>query len=230
MKLLERYCSNWKGLTLVLRMNFVKYFFHQLRAFEDSIFFNVELMEPQARILRQAVVQWLIDTTADFASSSMDPKQSSAFDLSETFKLTRRWGDRQQPYLIFNFKGGGSISPLWMEPQKAADPLHVALLRNLSCTTCQQNQSTRPHTCSVPSLIQFDERLGRYLLHILFGVPEKQIQEAGEAKEARSEYVLTLDNFLKIVAIYFRVKAGIPVVIMVFASFCPPPPIHLTKT
>jgi len=217
MELLERYCPNWNGLTLVLRMNFVKYFFHQLRAFEDSIFFKVDVMEPEARILRHAVVDWLIETTADFASSSMDPRQSSTFDLSETFKLTRRWGDRRQPYLIFNFEGGGSISPLWMEPQKASNPQHVALLRNLSCTTCQQNQSTQPHTCSVPSLIHFNEKLGRYLLHILFGVPEKQIQEAGEANEARSEYVLTLDNFLKIVAIYFRVKAGIPVVIMVLS-------------
>lgn len=215
MQLLAKHCPNWSNLTLVLRMNFINYFFQQLRAFEESVFFSVELMEAPARVLRQAVVQWLIDTTADFASSSMDPKQSTTYDLSETFKLTHRWGDRRRPYLIFNSKGGGSVSPLWMEPEKAANPEHVNLLRSLSCPTCNRNHARSEHNCTVPRLVEFSEQLGRYLLSVLFGVPEKQIEEAGRGNEGRADYVLTLDNFLKIVAIHFRVKARIPVVIMV---------------
>jgi hypothetical protein len=70
--------------------------------------------------------------------------------------------------------------------------------------------------------VEFSEQLGRYLLSVLFGVPEKQIEEAGRGNEGRSDYVLTLDNFLKIVAIHFRVKARIPVVIMVRHTATPP--------
>lgn len=211
MKLLERYCPNWRNLTLVLRINFVLYFYQQLRTFEESNFFLTTTLQ-EAAILRHVVIGWLIDTTADFASSSMDPKQSTTYDLSETFKLTRHWGDRRQPYLIFNSNGEGSISPLWMEPEKAAQTEHVQLLRHLSCYDCQRGNT---HICNaIPRLIDFNEKLGRRLLAVLFGVPESRIEEAMRA-DGKPEYVLTLDNFLKIVAIYFRVKARIPVVVMV---------------
>jgi hypothetical protein len=109
-----------------------------------------------------------------------------------------------------------------MEPEKAANPEHVNLLRSLSCPTCNRNHARSEHNCTVPRLVEFSEQLGRYLLSVLFGVPEKQIEEAGRGNEGRADYVLTLDNFLKIVAIHFRVKARIPVVIMVRHTATPP--------
>jgi len=190
-------------------------------------------MQPEARILRHVVVKWLIDTTGDFASASMDPKQSTTFDLSDTFQLTRCWGESRQPYLIFNSNGSGSVSPLWMEPESAASSEHLTLLKQLSCHTCNSGRGTAKHNCTIPRLSEFNEGLGYFLLSILFGVSEDQIKNAATRRTSSSpssssslsssspiptpssSYVLTLDNFLKIVAIHFRVKAGIPVVIMV---------------
>ena len=113
--LLKEYCPNWNQSTLVLQMNFVNYLFQQFRHFEDNYFFAVSAVEDP--VMRSSVIQWIISTSVDFSSSSMNPFEERSYDdLGEHFKLTRKWSESPHPLLLFNKGTSGTITPLWENP------------------------------------------------------------------------------------------------------------------
>jgi len=181
----------------------VDYLYKQLRSFEESSFFNVSFYEKNEYHVLGAVIQFflerLVDTAKEYSWAYMETqKQSSATNsLHSHYGLTRRWEPAKYPLFLFN-RDKVSVTSLWPDIKRDQSDLWFAVTRQK------------------PKLLQdMSQQESIYLLSIAFGKTEAQIEKATRASlDPTNYYVLTRDNTLKLIAIYFRIETGIPVIIM----------------
>jgi hypothetical protein len=168
------------------------------------------------------VVKFMIQMSHDFALPSLEISDCSALRLNESnkaefqlgqLKMRRKWENDPHPYLFFNPDGhtftffgfyvnkkSGELIEL--KTQRVLFDNKLVLDRDLINGIDLQNKNILSENIALLSKIQKIEKL----LNVM------GVQWA--AHDPDPSYELTMDNLLKIIAIYMRLRAGIPVIIM----------------
>eukprot|EP00339_Tiarina_fusa_P018090 CAMPEP_0117012074 /NCGR_PEP_ID=MMETSP0472-20121206/10244_1 /TAXON_ID=693140 ORGANISM="Tiarina fusus, Strain LIS" /NCGR_SAMPLE_ID=MMETSP0472 /ASSEMBLY_ACC=CAM_ASM_000603 /LENGTH=376 /DNA_ID=CAMNT_0004715059 /DNA_START=230 /DNA_END=1357 /DNA_ORIENTATION=+ len=152
------------------------------------------------------VVQFIIQTSYDFATRSVSTKISDTSDIieyAEVFEQMKTWDESDHPYVFFNESNSlrSSVTPaglgiLSLNPRLTAQVMNNELRETLKLNGFDLDTDW--------TAINKDE--GVQLLAAVLGVQEPQ--------DIDPTYVLTIDNIMKILSIHLRVRFGIPVLIM----------------
>jgi E3 ubiquitin-protein ligase RNF213 len=208
-------------------IHFASFLNNQLIDSEHSIFCNTALTGDLLPGFKTFVVQFMIQMSHDFALPSlvisdrsalqMTSNNQAAFELDQ-LKMRRKWENDPHPYLFFN-PDGQTFTFFGFHVNKTngtlVDPnTGKILFDNLTLQ---------------PNLIQGIDRQDPTLLRENIGSMSKNekifkllrvmgvewIQNnMNSIKDPDPSYELTMDNLLKMLAIYMRLKACIPVIIM----------------
>eukprot|EP01083_Nonionella_stella_P128419 389155_1 len=151
----------------------------------------------------------IIDLSEDFCQKIYNDDDDKYQDMddestgTEHFHLTQKWQNQAKPIVLLNQSVDGSISFLVSDKSKMDQTLleTATLLRFHILDWKQQDQ------------IQSKEEKIALLLTILGTYSEELLIQLSTVKPY-SDYALTFDNMLKMIAIFFRIKANIPVILM----------------
>ena len=226
LKHIENKMPSWSDI-----INFCKFLNVQLIDCEKSSFCNIGLTGDVLPGFKTFVIRFMVQMSHDFALKSLDISDSSSalkfnstnnveFHLDQ-LKIRRKWENDPHPYLFFNTDGhtftffGFNVNTA---TGQLIDPQTNRLLYNGTITlSAQLIQSINNQNISV--LKEDIRKLSKiekiYKLLCVMGV-EWALKENGFSQivDPDPSYELTMDNLLKILAIYMRLRADIPVVIM----------------
>jgi hypothetical protein len=148
-----------------------------------------------ANVNSKLLVQKPPDTDTDTAEP--EPELESTSDLDDHIQLLG-WNQSNHECMLFNNKAH-SVQFLSRDANKMKDSMHPTLLRQL-----EQN--------NIDVGASLEELNSRFvdILGMLTGV-QRTREEAGQLM--RGDYAITGDNLLKMLAIFVRVRCGLPVVL-----------------
>eukprot|EP00026_Physarum_polycephalum_P000016 Phypoly_transcript_00016.p1 GENE.Phypoly_transcript_00016~~Phypoly_transcript_00016.p1 ORF type:complete len:3661 (+),score=399.99 Phypoly_transcript_00016:3-10985(+) len=199
-RLLQRYGGVMHDKqSYIATVNFIKFFASQLdKVSRSEVFKKNYALALDCPNFIHLMFECLVDTSADFCRRSFEEKTMSMdeSDVNATFKLKVKWEDSQHPIVVLNEHGGGTVSFIQLDPSRL-DPTRRQVLES------QRVHLPNYHTNEI-TISQASE-----LLETVFGRPV-----INTLQDELQGYVLTIDNILKIVSIYFRILSGIPVIIM----------------
>eukprot|EP01083_Nonionella_stella_P238378 835382_1 len=167
---------------------------------------------PQFTEWKHLVTESIIDLAEDFSKKlyeiNENPQNDEKYDGDESsgkerFHLCTKWQSKSKPIVLLNQSVDGSISFLVSDINKMDATLKNALQFQQFDLLGWKQQSKHE---SKQQKIQL-------LLKILGTRDEMVLYKLLSAKPY-CDYALTYDNMLKMIAIYFRVKANIPVILM----------------
>ena len=152
------------------------------------------------------VIQFIIQTSHDFATRSISAKISDSDDIieyAEVFQQMRRWDESDHPYVFFNESNSlrSSVTPaglgiLSLNPRLTTEVMNHELRETLKINGFDLD--TDWTSISKNDAIE--------LLAAVLGVEDMD--------DIDPTYVLTMDNIMKILSMQLRVRFGIPVLIM----------------
>eukprot|EP01083_Nonionella_stella_P289833 986305_1 len=191
---------------------FWRYLFSQFRqVIKSELIKNVYYADDDQNFKhwKHLVTDSIIDLAEDFSQKlyeQADQKSEDESTGSEHFHLCAKWAANPEPIVLFNQTGDGSISFLVSDLtamnaklKKSAEFQRFKLLG-----WKQQTVSN-----------EYSDRLDKIrLLTRILGNMDEMIQLQLLTTKPYSDYALTYDNMLKMIAISFRVKANIPVILM----------------
>ena len=120
-------------------------------------------------------------------------------ELELLFDKTQRWRDSNHECLLFS-NVNHIVSFLSMDPEQLRSSMHPSLLKFLLKNKINVGES-------------LDALSGRF--HEVLGALTEVYRSADEAKQiGGGNYCLTGDNLLKMLAIFIRLRVGIPVILM----------------
>ena len=222
-KHLENTNPSWSEI-----INFARFLNAQLIDSEKSIFCDTDLVGDLLPGFKTFVVKFMIQMSHDFALPALDISDRSALQMKsdnkakfdiEQLKMRRKWENDPHPYLFFNPDGqtftffGFCVdrSTGHLLDQTSNAPLFdnkLSINPNLIQAIEIQNASILKENISKLSKI---DKI-RKLLSVM-GI-KWAAYELANIQDPDPSYELTMDNLLKIIAIYMRLRANIPVIIM----------------
>uniref|UniRef100_A0A7S4IA45 RZ-type domain-containing protein n=1 Tax=Odontella aurita TaxID=265563 RepID=A0A7S4IA45_9STRA len=199
---------------------FVRYMYEQLQQVEASVFLKMEFApwfpgeHAGVRGIRDIVVENLIESAKDFAFASSQPAEDPALGIRGQvgFPVIARWNEVRRPLLVFNQAsahatgGHGDFTLLCRDSMQlqGADIAHWKMQPSIFVDfgVAERHQDSRKNKEDKIDL----------LLRIFggAGMASGSQQEMLVDRLMQTEFALTYDNVLKMVAIYIRQKAGIP--------------------
>jgi len=208
-------------------MNFCKFLDIQLCDSEQSIFCHQNDILPG---FREFVIKFIIQMSHDFALPSLCVSDMSAIQLNENnqvqFKLDqvqmkRKWETNPHPYLFFNPDHssftffGFNVN---QSTGKLADPYNsdrivfpsIKMSRDLILAINQNTKNILNEKVSEMTKLQNIDKI----LHVMGKSWAMKKEKEIETFDPDPNYELTMDNVLKIMAIYMRFRCNIPVIIM----------------
>lgn len=137
-----------------------------------------------------------------FDSDNIKSKDKS---LATKFSIQSQWKQTQRPVVLFNDdgdeEGSASISVIHFNENTPLDPV-------------MRTTRLKPEVLSKMKQKDYHEMVAR-----LFGLTVRQKEfiekDAIPGENETSPYVFTPDNFGKTMSLYFRLKSGLPIVIVV---------------
>lgn len=222
LKHLEKQNASWSEI-----IHFAFFLNTQLVDCENSIYCGKECSDI-LRGFKTFVVKFMIQMSHDFALPSLEISDCSALKLNELnkaefqldqLKMRRTWEKDPHPYLFFNpdgqtftffgfyvNKANGEL--IDMKSKQVLFDNKLVLSKELIQGIDLQNQKILTEDISKLTKLEKIEKL----LNVM-GV---KWATHGQAKvvDPDPSYELTMDNLLKIIAIYMRLRSGIPVIIM----------------
>ena len=222
-KHLENTNQSWSEI-----INFSRFLNAQLIDSENSIFCDIDLVGDLLPGFKTFVVKFMIQMSHDFALPSLYISDRSALQMKsdnkaqfdiEQLNMRRKWENDPHPYLFFNPDGqtftffGFCVdrNTGHLLDQTSNAPLFdnkLSINRNLMQAIESQNAKILKENISKLSKI---EKI-RKLLSVM-GI-KWATDELVNVQDPDPSYELTMDNLLKIIAIYMRLRANIPVIIM----------------
>eukprot|EP01083_Nonionella_stella_P073155 197581_1 len=161
---------------------------------------------------KHLVTESIIDLAEDFSKKLYDSRQKDdeekkydESDGTEHFHLTKKWQRRSKPIALLNQSADGSISFLVNNVNRMDAQLKQGLEYQKFNILGWDQQQTENNT---------KQKKIELLLTILgtrniYGLFDELL-----SMKPYCDYALTFDNMLKMIAIFFRVKANIPVILM----------------
>eukprot|EP00002_Diphylleia_rotans_P005631 TRINITY_DN1481_c0_g1_i1.p1 TRINITY_DN1481_c0_g1~~TRINITY_DN1481_c0_g1_i1.p1 ORF type:complete len:3786 (+),score=600.23 TRINITY_DN1481_c0_g1_i1:52-11409(+) len=203
------------------QINLVKFCFTQFRILEDSTFFRQDNARQQFFNMfspKKDIAQVIVDCAKIFSSSTFD---------NEAMQVTKQWKDVRHPPLFFT--GSGDVLPLYEENDeeiknlKLAEPL-IWENQNTSVTGnnrlevyrrilefVRRAQMYQPKMSELRNTTPKSASIAKEIIKRLFNVSEQQY---ASTMEKERNFVITKDNLLKLITIYFRMKSYLPLIIM----------------
>jgi len=187
--------------SLVTTLNFVRFLYQQFKIFSKCGFYQAEIMkfgEINPR-LRVEVCRSLIETAVEITNKAAKTNSAEDEMVSGNVQVSF-WESSNHAMLLFpwNDREGQSGSVQVVYKDKKLVPL--------SWLTIFKTQVLNDSYISLPDYRKMDEKALFLFLSEMIGV--------FNPKNPDSSYALTLDNILKMIAIFIRVKASIPVIVM----------------
>ncbi len=222
-KHLENTNPSWSEI-----INFSRFLNAQLVDSENSIYCNTDLTGDLLPGFKTFVIKFMVQMSHDFALPSLFISDRSALQMRsdnkaqfeiEQLNMRRKWENDPHPYLFFNPDGqtftffgfcvDRSTGHLLDSTTNA--PLFdnkLNITRNLMQGIESQNAKILKENISKLSKIE--------KIHKLLSVMGIKWATDGliNIQDPDPSYELTMDNLLKIIAIYMRLRANIPVIIM----------------
>jgi E3 ubiquitin-protein ligase RNF213 len=212
-------------------VNFSSFLNTQLIDCEKSVYCDTALMGEDLPGFKSFVVRFMIQMSHDFALPSLDTSNQSAlrlntsgdealFDL-EQMQLRRKWENSPHPYLFFNPDGhtftffgfyvrrhtGELIDP---NTEQTLFTNNLVLSRQLMHGISHQARNVLNERISEMTKLEKIKKLMSVM-----GIESKGgFGASNQIKDPDPSYELTMDNLLKMLAIYMRLRANIPVIIM----------------
>jgi E3 ubiquitin-protein ligase RNF213 len=177
----------------------------QLRRFSKSVFFRIRTMKDYAST-RQNIVGSLVEHCREFATRSLaaakSKQDSSMLNDIVDFMPTGlvRWEDNNQVMVLMHTQG--SITALYRDSTSLDGELK----------TIMESQINKRRGDQLPDYFSMSSEELKIQLSKFAYVPSDN--------DEANAYVLTPDNFLKIVMIFVRVDAGLPVILMGETGVC----------
>lgn len=223
LKHLETKNPSWSEI-----IHFASFLNTQLKDAECSIFCNETLVGDTLPGFRSFVVKFMVQMSHDFALPSLEISDRSALQLTESnqaqfqldqLNMRRKWESDPHPYLFFNPDGQtftffglnvdrttGFLKDPNTNKHLFADSLvlNKHLIQGIELqnpSLLRENISTMSKTDKIRKLLS------------VMGV-EWSMRNNARIVDPDPSYELTMDNLLKIIAIYMRLRANIPVIIM----------------
>eukprot|EP00002_Diphylleia_rotans_P035617 TRINITY_DN778_c0_g1_i7.p1 TRINITY_DN778_c0_g1~~TRINITY_DN778_c0_g1_i7.p1 ORF type:complete len:5537 (+),score=943.68 TRINITY_DN778_c0_g1_i7:111-16721(+) len=188
------------------QINFVRVLYDQLQLFENCYSLNPAIAPEIAPSLRPKVFEWLLSATMDISVSCFDSDNIKSKDksLATKFSIQSQWKQTQRPVVLFNDdgdeEGSASISVIHFNENTPLDPV-------------MRTSGLKPEVLSKMKQKDYHEMVAR-----LFGLTVRQKEfietDAIPGENETSPYVFTPDNFGKTMSLYFRLKSGLPIVIV----------------
>ncbi|RNA31081.1 E3 ubiquitin-ligase RNF213-like [Brachionus plicatilis] len=204
-------------------IHFAKFLNTQLMDCERSYYCDPSLTGEDLPEFKAFVVKFMVQMSHDFALPSLEISDRSALQLVDSnqaefqlnqLKMRRKWENDPHPYLFFNPDGQtftffgfyvdrrtGQIidfqtkSPLFENRLSlSVDLIHGLYAQNKSIL--YENIAELPKEAKIQKLLS------------VMGINSDRVVDPDPS------YELTMDNLLKILAIYMRLRADIPVIIM----------------
>ena len=207
--------ASWSELN-----NFVKFMNKQLKNCEKSVFCN--LGEDWTNLqFKNLVVKFLILMSQDFATRSVEISDQSSANQPK-IKERREWESSHHPYIFFN-EDGATMSffgihidqrtlNLLDEEGKVIEKNFIS--RQLYDLLKLQNKGDTIPIFPFQKYDSLNEQLKLRIVCRILGVEGDMEGGDGHLVNPDPSYKLTSDNVKKLLAIYMRLKAKIPVVIM----------------
>ena len=222
LKHLEHNNPSWSEI-----VHFSSFLNNQLIDCENSNFCNIALTGDLLPGFKSFVIKFMIQMSHDFALPSLEISDRSALQIKsgnqaafeiDQLKMRRKWENDPHPYLFFN-PDGQTFTFFGFYVNKATGTLvepntgnrlfdHLILDRNLIQGIDIQDRSLLQE--NIGSMTK-EQKI--YKLMRVMGVDWIQ-NNVNLVKDPDPSYELTMDNLLKMLAIYMRLKADIPVIIM----------------
>ena len=225
-KHVENTSPNWSEL-----INFCSFLNAQLIDCENSIFCDIQLTGDLLPGFKNFVIKFMIQMSHDFAVRSLDISDSSALKMNannkaefqlDQLKMRRKWENDPHPYIFFNpdrqtFTFFGFNVDL--ASGKLVDPKNgqvlfdgkLSLTRELIQGITRQNDRVLKEDIAKLSK---NEKIHKLLMVMGVDWAIKNGIAMNQLIDPDPSYELTMDNLLKIIAIYMRLRANIPVIIM----------------
>ena len=206
--------------------NFINFLNIQLESCENSIFCNLANQEDWANLrFKNFVVKFMIHMAKDFSTRFIEISDESSGINQPEISERRRWESSHHPYIFFNEDGvtmsffGISLDRNYnlINPDTGEILENNIMSKNLYEQLRHQNRQDQ-----IPIFnMNFDnlpEQLKLRVLCRVLGVEKENLKDHsnmnGELFDPDPSYKLTSDNVKKLLAIYMRIKARIPVVCM----------------
>ncbi len=222
LKHLEHNNPSWSEI-----IHFSSFLNNQLIDCENSNFCNITLTGDLLPGFKSFVIKFMIQMSHDFALPSLEISDRSALQIKsgnqaafeiDQLKMRRKWENDPHPYLFFN-PDGQTFTFFGFYVNKATGTLvepntgnrlfdHLILDRNLI-----QGIDIQDPNLLKENIANMTKEQKIYKLMRVMGVDWIH-NNLNLVKDPDSSYELTMDNLLKMLAIYMRLKADIPVIIM----------------
>eukprot|EP00002_Diphylleia_rotans_P032595 TRINITY_DN685_c0_g1_i1.p1 TRINITY_DN685_c0_g1~~TRINITY_DN685_c0_g1_i1.p1 ORF type:complete len:4818 (-),score=1112.10 TRINITY_DN685_c0_g1_i1:287-14740(-) len=195
--ILDEYCPQDRPF----QVNFVKFCFYQMQLFEASEYLAPNKLMGYTK-LRSEIIKVLLRSSVDFSVSCFDRNlfmtgTYTEANMYDNFQLKRTWNDSKHPLVLLNHKGAGSFRVLVPHDDEFFKSI-VKTLDDLKQKPLDLNKVVKEQA--------YEE------LSILFGESVDKIRKTAE--QPGNEFIITRDNLLKLVSVFFRIKAGLPIIIM----------------
>lgn len=168
---------------------------------------------------KKDIAQVIVDCAKIFSSSTFD---------NEAMQVTKQWKDVRHPPLFFT--GSGDVLPLYEENDEEIKNLKLAeplIWENQNANVIGNNrlevyrrilefvrraQMYQPKMSELRNTTPKSASIAKEIIKRLFNVSEQQY---ASTMEKERNFVITKDNLLKLITIYFRMKSYLPLIIMV---------------
>ncbi|XP_068024256.1 E3 ubiquitin-protein ligase rnf213-alpha-like [Melanerpes formicivorus] len=195
--------------------NFSHFLNFQLMKCEESVFCS-KLVLKQLRGFKSFVVKFMVTMSKDFAMPSLNmsdesvPRQQSRVvdNVLSGYQLRRRWEQDSHPYVVFH-AGGHSMEFLGFHINQNFDAIDAYSQAVLETKVMSPSLYRNLVLQKVPFNRKFETLSRKEQLETLCRVFGVECQN-----DPDPSYQLTLDNTMKMLAIYLRFQCGIPVIIM----------------
>eukprot|EP01084_Bolivina_argentea_P212618 361355_1 len=188
-----------------------EYLFTQFEQVVHSVFLRNEHYKDEIGTVfkqwKHLVTKSIIELAEDFSKRLYDIGDSKDNENeakgTESFHLTKKWREQKEAIVLLNQSADGTISFL-VSDIKSMDQKLKKALNTFGFDLlgwAQQNEK------------ESKEKKLELLLKIL-GTNKKDLKQKLLKEKPYCDYALTFDNILKMVAIFFRIKASIPVILM----------------
>ena len=222
LKHLEHNNPSWSEI-----IHFSSFLNNQLIDCEHSSFCNIALTGDLLPGFKSFVIKFMIQMSHDFALPSLEISDRSALQIRagnqaafeiDQLKMRRKWENDPHPYLFFNPDGQtftffgfyvNKTTGTLVEPNTGNRLFdHLVLDRTLI-----QGIDVQDANLLKENIANMTKEQKIYKLMRVMGVDWIH-NSITNVKDPDPSYELTMDNLLKMLAIYMRLKADIPVIIM----------------
>merc|ERR1719483_1152569 len=217
----------------ILQKCFLDYAHSQLVQIHANFFFmNIYSPIPGHIHMRQMMMESLTEMAKDFSSKLYTQVENSVEEASasDRFPLSIRWRSAEVPMILLNqhdvqgYGGDGDISIFCrnlarMRRPSAQNWHQIAIESQYDLVNFEQEERRRMNQLNQQGVVEEGKEGKRKKLDLLLkvvGAPDQDVRalRVQNIMDKHPNYALTFDNMLKMIAIYFRVKAGIPVLLM----------------